>query len=333
MFSSFQIANMHLLKLLFVSGTLLAVSLAESCVENVDTFDVKYYKNSEDYIDENNEVEENDKDLDFLKTVESKYYVHIANGFTATFCAEIVKDLSKVTGFKVRNFGITEIANDAFKSLTKLEILHIAENDLYEIPTGVFNNLPIRELYLEENGIVDIDPSAFDDMPNLEIINLDYNRIYTISSDWFTNTPNINTLYLGYNLIEEIPEKAFHYMKSSNDCDLDEKDTKCSNIWLEYNVIDYIHPSAFEGLKNVNQLILNNNALYEMTPIYGDLKINSLSLEYNDIAYVSKEVLKTLQYTNYTYLIGNPLTNKAIGVIDKFNDEKLGYILYFKKRQ
>lgn len=324
---------MHVLKVILVSVTLVVAVFAKSCIENIESFDVKYYNTKEDYDDSKNEIEETGKELDFLKTVDSKYFVHVANGYATYFCAQIVKDISKVSGFKVQNFGITELSNDAFRSFVNIEILHIMQNNLYEIPKGVFNKLPIRDLNLEENGIVDIDPAAFDDMPNLESVALDYNRIYTISGDWFTNTPKINTLYLADNIIEEIPEKAFSYMKSSKNCNLYEENNKCPNIWLEYNNIDYIDPSAFEGLENINNLVIDNNALYEITPIYENLNINTLSLEYNEIPYVSKEVLETLKSANSTYLIGNPLTTKAVDLIDTFNNKKLGYILYAKKRQ
>ncbi|XP_053207552.1 slit homolog 2 protein-like isoform X2 [Panonychus citri] len=100
----------------------------------------------------------------------------------------------------------------AIDNLTALAFLDLAQNRLTSLPPRQFANLQtLTALSLERNKIKTIDDEAFlgvnDSLSSLSLLN---NQIKTFPSQAISSLTELRVLDLGFNIIESIPEDAFH---------------------------------------------------------------------------------------------------------------------------
>lgn len=88
-------------------------------------------------------------------------------------------------------------------------ILSLAGNRLKTIEKGIFNNLKMSGLFLQDNRIYSIEKGSFNDMPRLEFLLLSNNRLDTVDVGIFQNLGNNIHLELMKNRITYINSEAF----------------------------------------------------------------------------------------------------------------------------
>ncbi|RLV62474.1 hypothetical protein DV515_00019275, partial [Chloebia gouldiae] len=127
-----------------------------------------------------------------------------------------------------------EIEERAFLALKKLTILSLKSNNLTQIPPNLSSTL--KELYIYNNMIQEIQEEDFSGLPNLEILDLSgncprcYNAPYPcipcpkssiqIHSKAFDSLENLRILRLHSNSLQSVPSSWFKNIKNLKELDL-----------------------------------------------------------------------------------------------------------------
>lgn len=296
---------------------------SENCTD-VGLFGIQY-KNDGDDIKERFRGAK----IDFGKLPEyNKTFVFLYYGWAPLLCKELLTPLSEVRVLKIYNFEINEIENGIFDELQHLDTIGIYQNNIRTIKAGIFNNLNISRLVLDKNGIVNIEQGAFDNMTKLRLISIEQNKLTTINPEWFKNCPELHVLYLENNRITNIPERAFKFMTTGSNCDLKTEDNNCPQVWLQGNRINDIHPDALQGMEKIQNIMLGNNDITNITNLFQNLEISVISLEYNELNCVSDDVLKSLTLAETVYIGGNNFSEECTKEFNSVNKS----IIIFKLR-
>ncbi|XP_065584222.1 lutropin-choriogonadotropic hormone receptor-like isoform X2 [Artemia franciscana] len=118
-------------------------------------------------------------------------------------------DKLNITRLSLDHNNITEIENDAFRGLEKLEVLSINRNHLEYIQEEAFSSLvSLSVLYLQGNRIYSI-PIAIKKLKSLQELYLYHNQISRIPSGIFQSTRQLNFVELGHNPLRRIDPNAF----------------------------------------------------------------------------------------------------------------------------
>lgn len=202
----------------------------------------------------------------------------------------------------------------------------------------------LRFLYLDSNGIEEIESGAFGTLPNLYDLHLSYNLLKNVLNGVF-NGLNIRFLYLNNNEISEIHEKAFdnltylafvtleynrlkeinpnwftnspkiYSVLYNNNYITEIPDGAYKNfvkdldvpIYLMNNSIERIGPSAFEGLTKISDVYLSNNKLKEINDSFVTAEyVKNVYLDYNELQCLSGG-FKMAAIVNSISVEGNPM--------------------------
>ena len=89
----------------------------------------------------------------------------------------------------------------------------LSENKLKELTIDAFNYLPnLQILKLSHNSIKDINTKTFQKLKSLMSLDLGYNALSNLFDIHNNDLETLKILILHKNLIQNIPEKAFHNM-------------------------------------------------------------------------------------------------------------------------
>ncbi|XP_028155666.1 leucine-rich repeat-containing protein 15 [Diabrotica virgifera virgifera] len=144
---------------------------------------------------------------------------------------------------------LKEFEPGAFNDLKKLETLTVGANLLKSIRKGIFNNLPITKLYLDDNKIKVIEGGSFDGMQRLTHIVLSMNKIIVLEKGLFKDLAELVSIRLDFNKIERIEELAFQNLPNLHRLDLDN------------NKIKILQASSLVNLPTLTVLLLQVNEL------------------------------------------------------------------------
>lgn len=172
---------------------------------------------------------------------------------------------------------IHEIERYSFNELPNLQRIFLGGQYLKKIPYGVFNDLPVRQIYLAANYIELIETEAFS-CPNLFSLFLDKNRIEHFDTSWFPEEglPNLLSIYLHHNKIRAISRKAFYKFPNISYIDFSFnfieyisndifKNTESLKLFdLSFNRLTTVSADSFVGLKYVEKLVLSFNLLKKL---------------------------------------------------------------------
>lgn len=106
--------------------------------------------------------------------------------------------------------GINNLSQDDFKGLGELEMLDLSQNELAEIPDGVFEMLSkLKNLDLSSNYITHISKDSFSGLVQLERLYLHANRIQSIHVGAFEGLEMLLELKLQSNHLTSLPSLQF----------------------------------------------------------------------------------------------------------------------------
>lgn len=173
-----------------------------------------------------------------------------------------------------------KIEANTFVDLPKLELVNITNCGMVWMHSRAFTRLPaLRELILTGNKIADAGMigQATRELPELEILKLDFNNINKLDEASFVDMPKITEIHLSDNKISEILFGAFHrlpHLKKLN---------------LNRNFIKYIHPEIFlqDVPNNLEELLLVDNRIShikELRSVLNSLpRLLFLDLSFNNL--------------------------------------------------
>lgn len=106
--------------------------------------------------------------------------------------------------------GIDTLAQDDFRGLGDLELLDLSQNELTEVPDGVFGMLSkLKNLDLSSNHITHISKGSFSGLVQLERLYLHSNRIQSIHKEAFESLEMLLELKLQGNQLTSLPSLHF----------------------------------------------------------------------------------------------------------------------------
>lgn len=199
-----------------------------------------------------------------------------------------LSNLFKLDELIIDRNNITQIGSDVFFNLPRLRVLSISDNELSTIDSGTFNKLNVSYLTLSRNKINYIVDSAFDDMPNLIQIDLSENLLNSVSGNWFKNSPVVHLLLLQKNLIRTA---SFHNLAGVRRFGYVILNL---TIDLRHNRLRELHSNVFDGLTNVQELLMDYNFISEVQENVLPHKTEYLGLTHNNISCFYGDLNKVL---------------------------------------
>ncbi|XP_044745322.1 SLIT and NTRK-like protein 5 [Coccinella septempunctata] len=236
-----------------------------------------------------------------------------------------LSEVTKVSKLKLNGCGVQEIHPDFLSNRAKIFEFDLSENEIRDIKYGVFTDINIKRLYLNNNKIHQITNEAFSNMKKLELIILSNNRLTAWDSSWFLGTP-VRHVDFSSNLIEELPQGAFDYFQEFKKKTYGEffyinfnnnlltklrKGTlpEVNSLWflfLEKNFIEEIEYGFFSGIKKMEALKLGNNRLSIFdSHLLEDLNLRYLKIDTNYIQNIDVNITEILNISN------NPLSQEC----------------------
>lgn len=189
--------------------------------------------------------------------------VYVENQHIPVLCPSIFKVYSKTsfnsffeilleenTLVQFINCNITDITPGQYILKGILGMLKISKNKLKVLRSGIFNQMPVRQLDLSYNNLNIIESRTFEGNVYLEYLILRGNKLRNLDMLWFRNTINLRSVNLAENFLTTLNQGCFSEVKDNR-----------ISINLAYNKIVRIEEHTFAGLQSIDSLLLQNNNL------------------------------------------------------------------------
>ncbi|CAG9853693.1 unnamed protein product [Phyllotreta striolata] len=236
-------------------------------------------------------------------------YVQIESSSLVELAPSNFKDNPSLEKLHIQSGArLSRLQANLFDNLPKLELINITRCGINWIHPRTFRRLPhLKELSLIGNKITDpgMVGRASRELPELEILRLDYNYVGTIDEASFVDMPAIKDIFLSNNVIGEIRKGAFHRLPVLKKLDLSrnmlrriQRQSFLQPIGLEElnlnhnDITDVIHVrSVLEDLPKLIYLDLSYNKLDAITfgSLTGHSALEQLNLGYNKLQHIDKE--------------------------------------------
>lgn len=210
-----------------------------------------------------------------------------------------------------------EILEQEYPNLLNVKQLWLNDNKLREIDENTFKDLNLlEELYLFNNLIEEIEPGIFDGLSNLKQLRLYKNKLRKIEADTFKELNLVEKLYLSLNQIEEIVPRLFVNL------------TNLKKLEFHNNKLSKIEADTFKGLIQLEILYLQKNQIEEIMPgAFDELRnVRVINLYANNLTRLSRATLRFLSSSvGFVDLRENNFTQTQIvsfynkSVLDKWN--------------
>ncbi|GJQ75420.1 hypothetical protein Trydic_g23588 [Trypoxylus dichotomus] len=229
-----------------------------------------------------------------------------------------IDDLPVLNQLSISGVNLEELRPKCFGRLPNLQELYLAGNYVKRIPEGVFTNLQLTTLSLQENRIQGIDAHAFD-IGTLQTLDLSNNKIKDINPDWFVKCMNLTDLNLSLNKLREIPNSAFKNARG------------LGTINLSQNQLKIIYDHSFFGLENLRLLNLGRNKIKTIeNGALNQLKsLNILQLTDNHLVCLSDGVLDSFGDGVCVHLEMNKINEICVKKIKDFKLKHPGINIYY----
>ena len=221
-----------------------------------------------------------------------------------------LKGLSKLTSLILSNNQILDIPEGIFVNMSKLEELVLDSNKISNIDKEAFKGLEnLRDLLIAENKINNID--ACKNLKHLKNLHVDHNAIKTLEP--ISHLTELEWIRAGYNNISDLsPMKAMSNinwidMPNNNISSLDVLKDKTKLYRLDFSKNNITDLLPLFSLEKMEWLSMNDNKIADLYPIRNLTNLTSLDLKNNKITSVAP--LKNMVYLKSLYLAGNNISD------------------------
>ena len=202
-----------------------------------------------------------------------------------------IYDISDTTSLKT---PLTSISSATFDSLSLLQQLSLAYNELSFLPEEIFFNLTsLVALSLQYNRLTALPELIFSKLTALEILTLNSNYLTEIVPKLFDSLTQLNWLSLQGNLLQSLPVDIFYFNLADNSSmlflNLNPWNCSSSTDLNTTCLVEILHnsPSVFQAVKNAFQqfggagIIVDpdagtyNQGVFCKTPVPSLITINS----------------------------------------------------------
>lgn len=222
-----------------------------------------------------------------------------SNGFSS---------LRRLTELRLVGNKISLVNDKPLAGLANLEILDLSCNNIVSLPVSMFKDVSesIKQIYLQNNSIVELSPGLFVNLYQLTSLDLSYNILTStwIDSKTFTGLIRLVMLNLSNNKISKLDPTIFHDLYT------------LQILNLGGNQIDSIPNDAFIPLRNLDTLILSNNKIVEVSPfaLNGLHALTLLSLDGNKLTDIHEDCFKNCTTLQDVNLSGNVLKSVPLAL-------------------
>lgn len=235
-----------------------------------------------------------------------------------TISVEEIQNISEE--LNLSNCNLTDVS--MLKDLTdKVTSIDLSENDLVEIPEGLFDNMTnLQYVYLNTNKLISLPKDLFKNNKHIEWINLRANNLTSVSQDDFSGLAELKYLELDNNDIITIEAGAL------------DGDTGLQQIGLSGNMLRALPDKLFAEKKALDFINIADNQFETLPECINDAKALRKLIAYNnlltDITAVDYSQMENLAEVNFmkNYIESVPAgtfaKNKKMLCID-FHDNQL----------
>ncbi|XP_007429246.2 leucine-rich repeats and immunoglobulin-like domains protein 3, partial [Python bivittatus] len=229
-----------------------------------------------------------------------------------------------ITFLSLTNNKIMKILPEELKLFQSLETLDLSNNNISVLEMGSFPPLVLKNLHINNNRIVSLEPGIFDNLAStLQVLKLNRNRISAIPQKMF-KLPHLQHLEMNRNRIKKIDGLTFQGLPS------------LKSLKIQKNGLVWLMDGAFWGLSNMEILQLDHNNLTEITKgwLYGLLMLQQLHLSQNAISRIRPDAWEFCQklseldltYNNLARLEDSSFVGLSLLVRLDIGNNKVSYI-------
>ncbi|XP_008556456.1 leucine-rich repeat-containing G-protein coupled receptor 5 isoform X1 [Microplitis demolitor] len=182
----------------------------------------------------------------------------------------------------------------------------LSHNTIRLLPDRIFSrNKKLTRLYLNNNGLMQVNQSSFAGLPELDILDLSNNNFKYLPWNLLRDNVDLRLVNLSYNNIKEMPKNFT---------------TSALIIDLSYNLIEYIPKESLSQMPALKIFDLSKNRLESFASGLESQTLQSLNLEGNRLTRLSNDSFAYLPSLDNINLSGNRLTEGISHSIFSYND-------------
>ena len=191
---------------------------------------------------------------------------------------DLPKDLShkeNIIHFAASYNDLSVLHEDAFTGLKQLKELDLYENNINELPIGIFDSLEnVRYLYLEYNNLTFLHNMTFQRMKRMQFLFLNDNRLTMLPPGLFMLNTELTVLDLQNNTLVMIPVGMF------------DKLVRLTYLYLDLNHLNDLPNGLIDSSLFLRSLVLSFNQISRLSRdmFHTSTKVHTLLLCCNQIS-------------------------------------------------
>ncbi|ALC41374.1 18w [Drosophila busckii] len=232
------------------------------------------------------------------------------------------RKLQKLAELRIDACKLQRVPANAFEGLMSLKRLQLeTHNALWgpgktlELQAQAFHGLrELNELHLADNNIRQLPEGIWCSMPGLQLLNLTQNRIRAAEYLGFSEKLCLNAPTVSGGSELQLLDLSFNELRALPDAWGASRLRRLQTLSLQHNNITTLGASALAGLSSLRVLNLSHNHLESLpaAAFAGNKELRELHLQHNDLFELPKGLLHRLEQLLVLDLSGNQLTSHHV---------------------
>ena len=251
--------------------------------------------------------------------------------FQVASCEEVTEEMLRtIKVLYLLGNGIGRLGSGDFAGLAALEVLHLDDNELTELPLGLFDDLywlrrldltgnqlsrlaaesladldHLDWLDLRNNRLAELHPEVFKSLSSLRIMDLSGNELTQLPQNIFVGLSRLETLFLSHNRLAELPEQLFDGLSN------------IELLTIRGNELTSLPADIFSGLSRLGDLRVGDNRLTDLAEglLWETPNLHRLDIERNQLTELPPDLLLKTPALQRLFLRDNRLTTLPPSVL------------------
>ena len=229
-----------------------------------------------------------------------RVHIELAELSGKDHCGQVTpQDLARIKSVNLRGRRLSVLRSHDFSGLVSLEELYLTDNDLTELPEGIFQELRmLKSLSLTRNSLTGLREEVFQELGSLARLTMGYNPLTSIPPGIFRGLGRLETLALNDTSLTALPDGIFQPLGN------------LKILYLNRNPLTRLPKQIFDGLSKLKTLHCTGTALSTLPAgIFSDQSaMESLHLSENRLTRLPNGVFDGLDGLVFLDLDGNQLS-------------------------